>query len=68
MQQAHGEVNRLNQAIEQKDKEIHQLKERDQSAQDELKFRAQKIKAHEEMITNLQQDNNKYRRQLQELE
>ena len=68
IQEARSESSKLNQTIEEKDKEIYQLKERDQRAQDELKLRAEKIRAHEKMITELQQSKNNYLKQVQELE
>ena len=62
IQQAHDENSRLSQIIEQKNIEIQQLKEREQSTQDELKKRAEKIKAHEEVISELQQKDQDYQR------
>ena len=52
--------------IEQKDKEIEQLKKREQSTQDELTVRAEKIKAHEKMISGLQQQTQGQQKQIQE--
>ena len=42
--------------------------EREQSAQNELKVRAEKIKAHEKTVTELEQKNNDNQRQLKEYE
>ena len=52
--------------IEQKDKEIEQLKKREQSTQDELKIRAEKIKASEKMISDLQQQTHGQQKAMQE--
>ena len=42
--------------------------EREQSAQHELKIRAEKVKADEMMVTELKQKNSHYQRQLKEYE
>ena len=58
----------LSQGIEQKDKEIEQLKKREQSTQDELKLRAEKIKVLEKMINDLKQQTHGQQKQLQEFD
>ena len=68
IQQARDETGRLNQIIRQKDEEIQKLRGREQSAQDELKVRAEKIKAHEKTVTELEQKSNDHQRQLREYE
>ena len=57
IQQGRDETGRLNQVIRQKDEDIQKLMimKREESAQNELKVRAEKIKAHEEKITVLEQ-------------
>ena len=57
----------LSEVIEQKDKEMEQLKKREQSTQDELKLRAEKIKVLEKMINELQQQTHGQQKQLREL-
>ena len=54
----------MSQIIAQKDKEIQQLKERDESVQNELKVRAEEINSHKKTITELRQQNSYQRRQL----
>ena len=58
----------MSQIIAQKDKEIQQLKEREESVQNELSVRAEKIKSHEKTITELRQQNKDQQRQLQDSE
>ena len=64
IKQIKGENTRLSQIIAQNDKEIQQLKERDESVQNELTVRAEKIKTCEKTITELQQQNDDQRIQL----
>ena len=58
----------MKKVIEQNNKEIQQLQEREQSAQNELKIRAEKIKTHEKMISDLQQQTLTQQKQLHEFE
>ena len=67
-QQACQEIRGLKQTIAQKDKEIQQVTQREQSAQDELKVRAERIKAHEKTVTELREKNDDYQKQLKEFE
>ena len=68
IQQAREETGRLNQVIRQKDEEIQKLMKREESAQNELKVRAEKIKAHEKTVTELEQKSIDNQRQLREYE
>ena len=52
--------------IDQNNTEIQQLKEREESAQKEITIRAEKIKAHEKMISGLQQQTQGQQKQIQE--
>ena len=68
LQQARIEISTLKHSMTQKDEEIQQVIQREQSAQEELKARAEKTKAHEKMITELREKNNDYQKQLKEFE
>jgi len=68
VKRARSETDQWQQAANQKDEQITQLKAERQSVRDELRVRSEQVKAHEKTITNLTEQNAKLTERLGEAE